>query len=462
MAKHLLLANVGNRDLMLASQEIRPARTKGQEILDRFAEHRKELSLPILGPVIRSIQDDDPETQVDLVLFCTNQEGAEEKFQVNDTLLFGECIKKLLSGQRPVGKVTLREIRTNPNLYDSMFHHFSEELARWQGRHDEYEKVFVSLAGGIPACNMMLCLQAVRVFGERCIPSYPVEGSERAVPLQIGSQLLESAKRDIVRQRLENYEYAAAAALLDDLGLKLQADVARLALYRLNFDFRRAKALTAALVARDMGAVRNYGLKVESELNRLLEKNLSHLILELYHNAAIKFRKEEYLDFLGRLFRFQEAVLRYIVETSELALQTNIDKDGRHFSTFQASVRRHQNLVDYLEQQTYKGDKLDWAEPYNPCLMAILRYLAEQGAQEKHGQRAEVLTRLREIEQLMPLRHKSPLGHGFEGVSLEAIHEKVVGFSPERLRDVLRDIGLSGNADNPYDKVNALIVRALL
>src|SRR5262245_1900017 len=152
MAKHLFLANVGNRDLFLGGQEIRPARTRGKEILDNFAEHRHNLILPILGPVIRSIETDDPEAQIDLVLFCTNQEGAEERFRANDTFSVGECIKKLLSGQKPVGKVTLREIQTNPNLYDSMFQHFSEELARWQGRRDEYEKVFVSLAGGIPAC----------------------------------------------------------------------------------------------------------------------------------------------------------------------------------------------------------------------------------------------------------------------------------------------------------------------
>jgi hypothetical protein len=93
--------------------------------------------------------------------------------------------------------------------------------------------------------------------------------------------------------------------------------------------------------------------------------------------------------------------------------------------------------------------------------MATLGYLAERGEQEKRSQRADVLTRLREIEQLMPLRHKSPLGHGFEGVFREAIHEKVAGFSPERLQDVIRDIGLLGNEGNPYDRVNALIVKTL-
>jgi hypothetical protein len=161
------------------------------------------------------------------------------------------------------------------------------------------------------------------------------------------------------------------------------------------------------------------------------------------------------------LFRFQEAVLRYLLENSELALKTDIDKDGRHFTLFQASVHQHPDLVEFLERQTYSKEKLDWDKPYVPCLMAILSYLVAKGEQEKRAQRADVFTQLRDIERLMLLRHKSPLGHGFEGVSLEAIYEKVHGFSPERLRSIIRLIGLVGDEDGPYDRVNTLIIRAL-
>lgn len=459
--KYLLLANVGNRDLFLAGQEIWPARTKGKEILDNFAEHRRDLTLPILGPVIRFIQAQARQGQLDLFLFCTNQEGAEEKFRTNDTFYFGECIKKLLGGQQPVGKVQIKEITANPNLADSMFRYFADQLSPLRSRAGEYEEVFVALAGGIPACNMALCLQAVHYFEDRCIPLYPLEGREQPVPLQIGSQLLSASKKEIVRQQLGNYEYAVATVLLEDLGLKPYADLARLALCRLNFDFQRAKALAARLVAGEREDIRTYGLRIEADFKKLLRKDLSCLILELYHNAAIKFRKEEYLDFLGRLFRFQEAVLRYTVETSELALQTDIDKDGRHFIAFQTSVRQHPRLVEYLEQQTYEKDKLNWEQPYIPCLMKILEYLAREGDPERRAQRTEVLDGLREIGQLVPLRNKSPLGHGFEGVSLEAIRERVAGFSPERLRDIIRSIGLMGDEDNPYDRVNMLIAKVL-
>ena len=265
-----------------------------------------------------------------------------------------------------------------------------------------------------------------------------------------------------MRRQLAVFEYDVAATLLASLGLQLYAELARLALHRLNFDFQRAKDVAAGLVARDVGEVRTLALRVEGELTRLLVKDLACLILELYHNATVKFSKGEYLDFLGRLFRFQEAVLRYLAETSELALHTDIDHDGRQFFTFQASVGRHPALVAYLDQQIYGAEKLNWGTPYIPCLMAILRYLAENGEPEKRSQRNDLFNRLGEIHQLMPLRHKSPLGHGFDGVSLEAIQNKVAGFSPRSLGEIVRVLGLSRDSDNPFDKVNTLILRALV
>ena len=459
--KSLLLANVGNRDLLVTGQEIRSARAKGKEILDNFATHRDDLSLPILRPLISFIDRQTTDVPLDLLLYCTNQKDAEERHKANDTLYFGECIKKLLSGQKPVGKVNVREIHANPNLPDSMFRYFTEQLSWLQDRSGDYEKIFIALSGGIPACNMALCLLAVRFFEERCVPLYSIEGNDEPIPLRIGDQLLESSKREVIRRQLANYEYSVAAVLLDSLGLKLYADLARMALYRLNFDFQRAKVLATALIGKDVGEVRDHALRVEVELKKLVGKDLSSLILELHHNATVKFCKGEYLDFLGRLFRFQEAVLRYLAEISELALHTDIDKDGRHFITFQATVRKHPTLVEYLEQQIYGTEKLDWGNPYIPCLMVILSYLAEKGDVEKRSQRLELLNRLREIEELMQLRHKSPLGHGFDGVSLEAIRDRVAGFSPERLGEIIRAAGLSGDKNNPFDRVNILIAKAL-
>jgi hypothetical protein len=177
---------------------------------------------------------------------------------------------------------------------------------------------------------------------------------------------------------------------------------------------------------------------------------------ELYWNATIKFHQEEYLDFLDRLFRLQEAVLRDCLETSELNLTTDIDADNRGFKRFQASVQRYPELMAYLETQRYNGVRLEWQEPYTPCLMAILRYLVENGRDDAPPQRQSLLTILEEIDHLSPLRNKSPLGHGFDGVSLEKIHERVSGFSPVRLTPILQYSELYTDAPNPYDRLNTI------
>jgi hypothetical protein len=457
----VLLCNVGNRDLLLQGQEIRPARPRGKEILDSLVTHQADLSLPIIMPAILTIQADAPEAAIDIMLFCTDQQGVSEKFRENDTLHFGECIRKTFGGRQPVRRVMVRTVHRNPTMYDSMFAFFEEQFDDERSQLSAYERVFISLAGGIPACNMALCLQAIQAFGERCIALYPLEGHNRAVPLQIGTQLLTSAKQQLVREQLRNYEYAAAAMVLDTLSLPIQASLARLAVYRLNFDFPRAQHIIASLIGGDLGEVRSYALEVDSEFGMLRNMRLPSLIEELYWNATIKFHQEEYLDFLGRLFRFQEAVLRHCLETSELNLTTSIDADNLRFKRFQASVQRYPGLVTYLETQRYNSVRLEWQEPYTPCLMAILRYLVENGRDDARPQRQSLLTTLEEIDRLSPLRNKSPLGHGFDGISLEKIHERVPGFSPVCLIPILQYSGLYTDAFNPYDRLNTIILRAL-
>jgi len=323
--KVMLLCNIGNRDLLFKGAEIRPARTSGKEIADNLSTCQDDLSLPILWPVIQTIEAEAPDSPIDLILFCTDQQGVPERFRENDTRYFGECIQQLLRGQAPVARLTPRWIPRNPALYDSMFAFFKEEMSRLPGSPAAFRHVFVSLAGGIPACNMALCLQALQTFGEKCVPLYPLEGREHVVPLQIGVQLLTSSKRALVRQLIGNYEYGAAGMILESIDMPLQASLAQLAMYRLNFDFQRAQQWATSVITKDLSEVRAYALVVSENLQRLQQERLPYLIRELYWNAGIKFRKGEYLDFLGRLFRFQEAALRYAVENSALGLTTAID-----------------------------------------------------------------------------------------------------------------------------------------
>jgi hypothetical protein len=132
-----------------------------------------------------------------------------------------------------------------------------------------------------------------------------------------------------------------------------------------------------------------------------------HVRPGLVHHAD----RKEYLDFLGRLFRFQEAALRYCLETSELNLTTVIDADDRGFKRFQASVQRCPELVTYLETQRYNNEPLDRQEPYTPCLLAIIPDLVENGRNNARLQRQSLLTALEEEDALDRSHQAVPVGH---------------------------------------------------
>ena len=87
MSVHLL-ANVGNRDVLLNGEKIEPARYRGKEILDRLGEHIQGLTLPLLTPAVNELLS--RHNKIEVVLFATDQpEGTPEKYRETDTLYAG-------------------------------------------------------------------------------------------------------------------------------------------------------------------------------------------------------------------------------------------------------------------------------------------------------------------------------------------------------------------------------------
>lgn len=315
--KILLIANIGSRDLQLEGEAIKPARIEGERMNENFKSVSEKLSTPILSPIINYLKDNNPDSDIELLLFSTNQEDAAEHYRSNDTLYFAKCIQQLYRGKKPITKVAIKEIDANPNLYDSMFEYFGKFLSGKKSMFDDhFDEIYVSLAGGIPACNMALCFHSISIFQQKCVPVYSLEGSGIVVPLQIGKQLIKNSKIALVLKQIENFEYSVASSLLRDLNQEDIASVAEITRHRLNFNFDLARSQSGKLIAKVSGKIRNLLIVFTSEFQELLDHDLKSLILELYFNAEIKWKKGEYLDFLGRLFRFQEAVLRYIVETN--------------------------------------------------------------------------------------------------------------------------------------------------
>ena len=451
-----LMANIGNRDLMYDDKQINPARSEGEKIYNNLAEYKPKLSMPIISPVADWINHNYPDTALDLVLFCTNQQ--DEKHRGRDTIYFAECIRKMLSGQKPFQKVFKVEISSNPNLYDDMFEFFHKDLSKRRKYFSEYNQVFISLAGGIPACNMALCLHSIGFFREKAIPIYPLEGKNAAVPLQIGGQLIDNFRISSIMAYLKQYDYAAVIPLLEGLGMHDCACLVEVALARLNFNFDQAIKLLDGIINRQYGEIRDFALSVKADLERLSMGELNFLILELLHNARIKFIRGEYIDFLGRVHRFCEAILRYLVENKTiLGVYTDIDGDGRNFEKYNESISQIHGLAEFLKSKKYDAEPLNYKQPNIPTLLAILEFVK----QEQHPYDLSFLyDQISLLDNLSSLRNKSPLGHGFDGVSLEKIKEKVVGFCFEYLVEIVKRLGVVDVVD-PFEKVNEFVLKKI-
>ena len=158
--KAIYLANVGNRDVKYDNEEIRPPRLYGKDYLDRFDTVREHLAFPILQKGLTLAFQELSGKPLDfLILFYTDQnvEEVQEKFYQNDTLYFADIIERLILLKMPnnVREMVKIKIPRTPNDYDFTYEFFSEKLEELE-REEKPDLVFLSPAGGIPACNMNL------------------------------------------------------------------------------------------------------------------------------------------------------------------------------------------------------------------------------------------------------------------------------------------------------------------
>jgi hypothetical protein len=174
----------------------------------------------------------------------------------------------------------------------------------------------------------------------------------------------------------------------------------------------------------------------------------AQLMVELYFNLRLKYRSGEYVDFLSRLFRLHEAVLRYLFE-QEASIST--DKGGE--KTFRDYIRARPPLQDFLDKH-----KLEYW-PTTRVLAAILDFWVTR--EQKGPQYGPVHRWIQRLEKLSDLRHKSIGAHGYLGISQQEITERWNSASVvEDLAKVLGHVGLTLE-DDPFIRVSLLLREAL-
>jgi hypothetical protein len=473
----MLIAPVGTRDVTLTDLSLLPdeglrqawnhadpkertgAWQKGEVLLTDPERYKTALGLEILGKAVRHVYA--RHGRIDrLVLVASKQpETTQERYRKNDTFKLAEVVKALLCQDevlKPVGERTkIMVVADNPASYEVMRAFYRKNLTPWTHNLSGEGVCYLEVTGGTAQMSTMLLLEGVRLLGVRAVPLYVLEEYDLPQTLDVGREMLVDSLRHTLERDLAVYAYHAAwrsvveeeAVLRPSLphygALRALLDAAR---HRLNFDFGAAQR---ALFGADRGLPPHLARQVLALATELSEqaRTPEWLITEVYHSASVRRRTEAYASFVGRVFRFQEAMLRYLCE------QWGAQFGGKNDAVLDPV---------WLEGQPTLIEALKRAEvdPGREVTRRSLRVVAEERMLAT-GQSARMdwLKRLDRFEQVASLRNQLVITHGFAGVSAERLAELYPGGAPQiegDMEGLLRDVLAVGVATNPYDAINDL------
>lgn len=467
------LANVGTRDLTLNGKSPSPPRQQGEEWLGCYEAVYDQLDAPILRPgLMRVIKKVGHVSQV--VLFVSDQpEATDARFRNNDTVFLGELLKRYLSKRlgAQLGSVTVERLPGNPANYNAMLDFFAGRLPEL-APPDRVEVVYVVPVGGTDASNVGLWVNAIRLYRRKVQLLY-VMPDERVDVLALHVVLLRETFRAQAAAHLSVHDYAALGRLLQaepDLAPSWSVPLCAYAHHRLHFDFIRAEGeLTKARQTASGEKLAQIG-RLQASLTPFLQDcaaptsesldsdwtawlDLQRQFLgELFIHVQVKADQEQWIEFLGRLFRLHEAMLRFAFE--QQTRHSTDGNDGRGYPDYTKALSADPALQSYLSSKGIKEER-----PMTYALGLTVEFWVTQAG--KGRELGPVRAAVQQMEKLRELRNKSAIAHGYEGVSGAEI-EQIVAIKD--LLDAVRR-GLTALevtvTDSPFIQVQDLLREAL-
>jgi len=475
----LILCNIGNSDLKADGNRPKLPRPEGEQLWHTFEDHT--FALPIVTPCLDHVLQE--VGQIDrIVLFYTDQPTtpqttAPDRYGVSlrdkDTLWYAQIAARLLRERfnSQIGAIDMRRVERstgqmiNPSLYDEAFDAYSDLVTH---TYTPGASCYVLMAGGIPACNVALQIQALSAYGERCRFIYQPEGGT-PYDLRVGDQIQATFRRATAIEALGRRDFATALRSVSEVKNPDAALIAllRYACYREAFDFARARTALAEGTRQASGELRTFLASLQSDLLVLdARTDTGALLREVYASAQITFGNGRYADFLGRVFRFQEAALRHIVET-RLGIPTDMGKPARatNLPRYLQMIAENLALKTHLDGQQIDGKPLIYDKgPNRPTMSVMLDFLVSSGTRtdgrpylgkDDKNRFGEARKRLNKMNDLSELRNQSIIAHGFAGVSREELDAAYTGDAAGIMADmdkVMDMIGM-GKAASPFDRI---------
>lgn len=447
------ILNLGNNDLKLNRLEELPQYVRFREGLEqpthqeiyKFCWDNYDyvvdlLHFPIAEKILVGAHSDST-----IILIATNQSDPHHRSR--DTFYLGKTLQRYLTEGKmhttTFQKVFLKEFKKNPSDADQAYKWFRNF---WQNDGDitrSTEPTYASITGGVPAMNMMLLLHGSLVkkehFRARYAPRQADGTTGTAETLAIGSILVTKSGYNAFLKSLqtawETHNYAFIDSNISEnsqLLMKMDSSTIRncqllqhISLYlhhRLLFDFRSASDNLQAIATKDPKIIhkREIALKRLNELDsavRSEERSYDQqliLLQELYANLTWKVARRDWAGFLSRLYRLREGLL-YL-----LANQHGVVFTKRQTETYLDTewVEKQPGLSKWLQEK-------DTEYIQRPVNSYILDLVLEFLTRDEQGEPNEVITNLRQLQNVLDLRNKSLVGHDFQGVSAAIIESEL-------------------------------------
>ncbi len=478
----MLIAPVGTRDVTLTDLSLLPdeelrqawnhadpaqrtgARQKGDILRADLERYAPALRLDILGKAVRHVFD--KHGRIDRLLLVASNQPTDtlDHYRKNDTFELACLIKEFLRRDKPLQSVGQRTkimpVSANPSSYEVMRHFYRQQFPGWTSKLAPDGLCYLEVTGGTAQMSTMLLLEGVSHLGSRAIPLYVMQEYDVPQTLDVGRQMLVDTLRKTLERDLDVYAYHAAWQLTTDEQALLRSSLRYYDALRAVLDATRQrlnlnlKAAQTALFGADQGLpapLADQVLRLATQLGPE-GRTIQWRIAEVYHSAVVRRRTEAFASFVGRLFRFQEAMLRYLCE------QWGAQFGGKNEALLQD---------DWLQGRPDVSQALVQAkaDPNKQVTRRTLQVVAHHLAQAANDQAGlDWLKRLNRFEPLAGLRNRSIIAHGFEGVSSERLAElyrggveQIEGDMEALLNDVL---GLDVSI-NPYDAINELCKKLL-
>lgn len=429
-----LFFNIGNRDVKIGGEIIpkEEVRSRGEEILNNYDSFKERLNFELVSPFLKKFNPNK------VYLFVTNQEDPE--FRKQDTLFFGRIIQRFIK-ERGI-KCEVKHYEWKPTDYNLAFLFFTNFFKDF----DDYSKKIISTSGGVPAMKFAMQIVASSLFNN--VEFYSVDERTHDVkPVDIENTLKKELVKRSAIELLKRHDYAGIINLLENnrienrkLRLLLEYAHNRLCF---NFDTANAKIndFINSLPSVEKGEYEK--LKID-----FLDKKV--LFNELFQNMAIKWENGEYVDFVGRLYTFNEILLQMIFEEET---KTKIDWQSKEEGNkqFTDSLTNYPDLKNRIYSAFNKAPT-EIIKTSDGALEICFDYFMKRDAR-RLGPLWDIYSNTKELVE--KLRHYTIVAHGLKGVSKEKIMEL---YGSELVIEDLRKIVNSLSSDeNIFNEINTIL-----